>query len=88
VERARKVNEVNNLKKAAAVTLIAGGLAAAGTGVAAAHADAGGAALNSPGVASGNTVQVPVHVPVQVNGNSVNVIGVLNPVWGNDAISH
>ncbi|HEY3483437.1 MAG TPA: chaplin, partial [Streptomyces sp.] len=28
-------------------------------------------------------VQVPVHVPVNVCGNTVNVIGLLNPAFGN-----
>ncbi|ONK15299.1 chaplin family protein [Streptomyces sp. MP131-18] len=77
---------MKNLKKAAAVTLMAGGIAAAGAGVASAHAGAAGTALNSPGVASGNVVEVPVNVPVTVNGNSVNVIGVLNPVFGNSSL--
>ncbi|MFD8524920.1 chaplin [Streptomyces capillispiralis] len=60
----------------------AGVLAAAGG---AAHADSGaaGAAVGSPGVLSGNTVQAPVHVPVNVCGNTVNVVGVLNPAVGN-----
>ncbi|OIJ92475.1 chaplin [Streptomyces colonosanans] len=63
---------------------------AAATGVLAvtggyAHADSGanGSATGSPGVLSGNTVQVPVHVPVNVCGNTVNVIGLLNPATGN-----
>jgi hypothetical protein len=77
--------EVKNLKRAAAVTMAAGGLLAAGAGAASAtggaHAD--GLAAGSPGVASGNVVQVPVHVPVNAVGNSVNVIGVLNPAFGN-----
>ncbi|GGV67657.1 MULTISPECIES: chaplin [Streptomyces] len=59
------------------------GVIAAASG--AAHADAGatGAASHSPGVLSGNSVQVPVHVPVNVCGNTVDVVGVLNPVVGN-----
>ncbi|MBV7698550.1 chaplin family protein [Streptomyces sp. TRM70350] len=50
-----------------------------------AHADsaADGAAVGSPGLISGNTVQVPVHVPVNVCGNTVNVVGLLNPAAGN-----
>ncbi|MGW5231089.1 chaplin [Streptomyces nodosus] len=63
---------------------------AAATGVLAvtggyAHADssAQGAASGSPGVLSGNSVQVPVHMPVNVCGNTVNVIGLLNPAAGN-----
>ncbi|WTT06056.1 chaplin [Streptomyces sp. NBC_00090] len=48
-----------------------------------ADADAYGAAIGSPGVLSGNVVQVPIHAPINVCGNSVNVIGVLNPAVGN-----
>jgi hypothetical protein len=40
-------------------------------------------ASNSPGVVSGNVLQVPVHIPVNVCGNTVNVIGLLNPAFGN-----
>ncbi|MGJ3559134.1 chaplin [Streptomyces sp. INA 01156] len=59
------------------------GVIAAAGGVA--HADSGaqGAAAGSPGVLSGNTVQAPVHVPVNVCGNTVDVVGVLNPSVGN-----
>ncbi|MFG2787642.1 chaplin family protein [Streptomyces sp. NPDC048419] len=63
---------------------------AAATGVLAAaggyaHADSGasGSSSNSPGILSGNTVQVPVHVPVNVCGNTVDVVGILNPAMGN-----
>ncbi|MFG2298115.1 chaplin [Streptomyces sp. NPDC048603] len=80
---------MKNLKKAAAVTAIAGGLVAAAAGVSAAHggAQADGQAVGSPGVASGNLVQLPVHVPVNVVGNSVSVIGLLNGAWGNTAVN-
>jgi LPXTG-motif cell wall-anchored protein len=44
---------------------------------------ADGAAADSPGVLSGNTIQLPVHVPVNVCGNTVNVVGLLNPAAGN-----
>lgn len=63
------------------------GVIAAASG--AAHADSGahGSASRSPGVLSGNTVQAPVHVPVNVCGNTVNVIGVLNPTIGNTCVN-
>ncbi|MDT0408033.1 MULTISPECIES: chaplin [Streptomyces] len=47
-------------------------------------AHAGGPATNSPGVGSGNEVQVPVDVPVNACGNNISVIGLLDPVFGND----
>ncbi|MGW7104263.1 chaplin [Streptomyces sp. NPDC054838] len=80
---------MKNFKKATAVTMIAGGLLAAGAGVSSAHGGAAalGEAQNSPGVASGNLVQAPVDVPVNVVGNSVNVIGLLNPAFGNTGIN-
>jgi ChpA-C len=64
------------------VAAATGVIAAAGG---AAHADSGasGSSANSPGVLSGNTVSVPVHVPVNVCGNTVDVVGVLNPAMGN-----
>ncbi|MYU24816.1 chaplin [Streptomyces sp. SID8352] len=50
-------------------------------------ATAEGAAVGSPGVISGNGVQLPVDVPVNVTGNSVNVVGVGNPVFGNQSVN-
>jgi hypothetical protein len=56
-------------------------------GAAAADSDATGVAANSPGVLSGNVIQVPIHVPVNVCGNSVNVVGLLNPAFGNKCVN-
>ncbi|MFJ6988201.1 MULTISPECIES: chaplin [unclassified Streptomyces] len=50
-----------------------------------AHADS--SAQGSPGVVSGNGVQLPVHLPVNASGNSVNVVGILNPVFGNESVN-
>jgi hypothetical protein len=44
--------------------------------------DAKGASV-SPGFLSGNVIQAPINAPVNVSGNSVNVIGVGNPAFGN-----
>ena len=76
---------MNIAKKAAVALTVAGIAAGASAGAAVASSDADGAAVKSPGVGSGNLVQVPVHVPVNVVGNSVNVIGLLNPAFGNKA---
>lgn len=74
----RQVTRKGLMTMAAATGVLA---AAGGT----AHADSGatGAAVGSPGVLSGNTVQAPVHAPVNVCGNTVNVAGLLNPSVGN-----
>ncbi|WP_406444823.1 chaplin [Streptomyces sp. NBC_00631] len=50
-------------------------------------ASARGAEVDSPGVISGNGVQLPVDLPVNVSGNSVNVVGVLNPAIGNTSVN-
>ncbi|MET8553630.1 chaplin [Streptomyces sp. NPDC004959] len=77
-----------SIAKKAVLTLAAAGLAAAvPAGAAFADSGAEGAAVGSPGVVSGNAVQVPVHVPVNLSGNSINVIGLLNPAFGNAAVN-
>ncbi|MGW5649812.1 chaplin [Streptomyces humi] len=70
------------MKKTAAV--VAGVILALG-GAVPAFADAGaqGAATNSPGAVSGNVIEVPVHVPVEVCGDTVDVIALLNPALAN-----
>ncbi|KMS73954.1 hypothetical protein ACM01_16560 [Streptomyces viridochromogenes] len=50
-------------------------------------ASAEGSGKDSPGLASGNVVQLPVHLPVNVSGNSVNVVGVGNPANGNESVN-
>ncbi|MEV5875288.1 chaplin [Streptomyces sp. NPDC052101] len=50
---------------------------------AAGGAGADGSAAGSPGLISGNGIQLPLHVPVNVCGNTVNVVGLLNPAAGN-----
>ncbi|MFH8939295.1 chaplin [Streptomyces griseosporeus] len=65
------------------VAAATGVIAAAGSGYAHASSGASGTAAGSPGVLSGNSVQAPVHAPVNVCGNTVDVVGVLNPAAGN-----
>lgn len=78
---------MNTAKKAALIFATAGMAAGAAAGAAVADSGAEGAAVNSPGVLSGNVVQVPVHVPVNVCGNTVDVIGLLNPTFGNACLN-
>lgn len=65
-------------------------LAAAATGIMSLYASPAFAdstttatASDSPGVASGNNVQVPVNVPLNFCGNTVDVVAALNPAFGN-----
>ncbi|GGX75821.1 chaplin [Streptomyces fructofermentans] len=78
---------MNIAKKAALAVTVAGLAAGASAGAAIADSSADGAAVKSPGVGSGNVAQLPVHVPVNVVGNSVNIIGALNPAFGNVGVN-
>lgn len=75
------------IKKVVAAAAATGGLVLAGAGLAVADSGAQGAAVGSPGVLSGNVVQAPIHVPVNVCGNAISVIGLLNPTFGNTCIN-
>ena len=57
-------------------------LAAVG-GYASADSSAEGNAAGSPGALSGNSVQVPVDVPVNACGDTVDAVGAVNPAFGN-----
>jgi ChpA-C len=72
--------------KVAAVA--AGTLMAMGAAVPAfASSDAGGVAVGSPGVMSGNVVQFPVHMPTNLCGNTTNFFALLNPAFGNTCVN-
>ncbi|GHI83140.1 chaplin [Streptomyces xanthophaeus] len=75
------------VKKSFAIAATAATVVMGAAGVAAADAGAHGVAAGSPGVLSGNLIQVPVHIPVNVCGNTVNVIGLLNPAFGNTCVN-
>ncbi|MEU3711404.1 chaplin [Streptomyces catenulae] len=75
------------IKKVVAAAALTGGFVLAGAGLAVADSGAEGASVGSPGVVSGNVIQVPVHVPVNFCGNTVSVIGLLNPAFGNICIN-
>lgn len=73
----------------AASTVLGGASAAsahggeqAGAGGSWAH----GKTAGSPGVLSGFLIQAPIHVPVGVCGNTIDVVGLLNPSFGNTCV--
>jgi hypothetical protein len=70
-----------------AVAAASGAMAVAMPAYADADAGAEGAAAGSPGVVAGNIVQLPVHAPLNVCGNTVNVVGLLNPAAGNTCVN-
>lgn len=78
------------MSRIAKVVVLSSAAAAAVIGTSgAAMADAGaqGAAIGSPGVISGNAIQVPVHIPVNLCGNTIDVVGLLNPAFGNVCVN-
>ncbi|WP_439681099.1 chaplin [Embleya sp. MST-111070] len=78
---------MSGFKKGAVLAAGAAAVVMGGAGAAHAAADADGAAVGSPGVVSGNNIQIPVHVPVNLCGNTIDVIGVLNPAFGNTCLN-
>ncbi|MGW3667866.1 chaplin [Streptomyces sp. NPDC005141] len=51
------------------------------------EASADGRVTDSPGLVSGNGLQLPIDLPVNVSGNSVNAVGVGNPAFGNHSVN-
>ncbi|MYT96986.1 MULTISPECIES: chaplin [unclassified Streptomyces] len=78
---------MSRIAKGAVVALGTGALAFGGAGLALADAGAQGAAVGSPGILSGGIAQVPVNVPVNFCGNTINVAGLLNPSFGNTCVN-
>ena len=74
---------MRSFKKAAVLSVAAAGLVLGSAGGAFASSEAEAVVAGSPGVLSGNNIQVPIHIPVNVCGNTVNVIALLNPSFGN-----
>ncbi|MGV9554821.1 chaplin [Streptomyces sp. NPDC003401] len=78
---------MSRIAKGLVLSTVAAAAVAGASGVAAADSGAEAVAAHSPGVLSGNVVQAPVHIPVNVCGNTVDVIGVLNPAFGNTCVN-
>lgn len=78
---------MSRVLKSAGLALAVGFAVLGGASIASADAGASGVAVGSPGVLSGNVVQVPLHIPINFCGNSVNVIGALNPTAGNICVN-
>jgi hypothetical protein len=77
-----------NRTLAAAALAVVVALGGAGTAMAAQpDPDAVGAAANSPGVASGNVIQVPLDLDLNACGNTIDIIGLLNPAFANYCVN-
>ncbi|MCC3778840.1 chaplin [Streptomyces sp. UNOB3_S3] len=85
-----------NSAKKAALALAAAGVALGASVVPAAATDddgfggalASGVAKGSPGVISGNVIQIPLDVPINICGNTIDIVGLLNPTFGNTCINN
>ncbi|MGK5731452.1 chaplin [Streptomyces sp. URMC 124] len=78
---------MSRIVKTAALTATVGAALAGLTGHALADAGAKGVAAGSPGVISGNVIQVPIHIPINLCGNTIDIVGLLNPASGNVCIN-
>jgi ChpA-C len=70
---------VKLMHKSAAPAVLAGAVVLGSGGAAFADAGATGVAANSPGVLSGNVIEVPIDLPINACGETVDIIAVLNP---------
>ncbi|MGJ5763236.1 chaplin [Streptomyces galbus] len=87
MSKAREHDESGvSVLRGAGLAAAAGAVVLAGAVAASADSGAQGAAVGSPGVLSGNVVQIPIDIPVNACGNTVNVIGLLNPSFGNACV--
>ncbi|MFH8569448.1 chaplin [Streptomyces sp. NPDC017993] len=75
------------IRTAVAATGLAVGLILGGAGGAVADSGTHGSAKKSPGFLSGNVIQIPFHIPINICGNSVNFFGALNPAVGNRCVN-
>ncbi|MFB7174148.1 chaplin [Streptomyces sp. NPDC056254] len=87
----RERSFVRHSKKNSVLVAVIAALALAGGGSAAADSGAHGSTYESSGFLSGNVIQLPINAPINVCGNTLNVIGLLNPAFASmcgDAHSH
>lgn len=73
---------MSRMAKAAAVALGTSAVMLSGAGLATADSGAQGSATHSPGIVSGDVLQIPLDVPINLCGNSIDIIGLLNPAFG------
>lgn len=80
--------KINRLRQALSKGMLSAAAVTSILSLSGAHAfadsEADGHAQDSPGVVSGNAVQAPLDVPVNVCGNTADVIAGLNPAYGNE----
>ncbi|MFI1619008.1 chaplin [Streptomyces lydicus] len=78
---------MSRFTRVTAVAALAASAALGGMSPAFADSDAAAGAVGSPGVLSGNVIQIPIHIPLNICGNTINVVGLLNPAFGNTCLN-
>ncbi|MBP2402943.1 hypothetical protein SNS2_1555 [Streptomyces netropsis] len=78
---------MSRITKAAVLTATMGAALAGFSGGAVADSGAKGVAAGSPGIVSGNVIQVPIHVPINLCGNTIDIIALLNSTNGNTCVN-
>jgi hypothetical protein len=78
---------MSRIAKGLALTSVAAAAVVGASGIATADSGANAVAAHSPGVLSGNAVQVPIHIPLNICGNTINEGGLLNPAFGNTCVN-
>jgi hypothetical protein len=72
------------IRTAAVTAVLTGALALTGTTAAfAADPNPVGVASDSPGVLSGNVIQIPIDIPINLCGNTLDILAFMNPTSGN-----
>ncbi len=79
---------MSRIARAAVVTAAVGATLAGVAGGAVADSGAKGVAAGSPGVISGNVIQIPIHIPINLCGNTIDIVGLLNAASGNVCINN
>ncbi|RBM17006.1 chaplin [Streptomyces sp. PT12] len=77
---------MNTAKKVAFVLAATGAVVGTVAGAASADSAAAGGAVASPGVLSGNLLQVPLSIEPNITGNTLNLVGLLNPAFANTGV--
>ncbi|MFG2194167.1 chaplin [Streptomyces sp. NPDC048639] len=77
---------MSRMVKTFAVAAAAAALVSGAAGTALADSDAKGVAAGSPGILSGNVFQLPIHIPLNLCGNTVGE-GLFSPAIGNVCVN-
>ncbi|MDX3242814.1 chaplin [Streptomyces sp. ME18-1-4] len=78
---------MSRIAKGLVLTSVATAAIAGASGIAVADSGAEAVAAHSPGVLSGNVIQLPLHDQTNTCGNSTGAGGLLNPAFGTTCVN-